>query len=198
LYSSKPSYVLGFHGLDRDVGKKILNGEENFLHSNNGYDWLGDGIYFWESSPERAKQWAEQSSKRKDSKVKEPFVLGAILDLKTCLDLLDQKWIDFLRKAQKDMFKGLKKAGHPLPSNQRWHQKDTDFKNRELDCAVIRYAVALADESGIRIDSVRSVFWEGKRLYGGAGFRTHNHIQLAIINEDCIKGIFLPRTPRTK
>ena len=42
-------------------------------------------------------------------------------------------------------------------------------------------------------DSVRAAFWEGKELYPNAGFKTQNHIQLSIINPNCIKGIFLPR-----
>jgi hypothetical protein len=45
----------------------------------------------------------------------------------------------------------------------------------------------------IKFDSVRAAFWEGEELYPQAGFKTHNHIQLSIINPDCIKGIFLPR-----
>ena len=42
-------------------------------------------------------------------------------------------------------------------------------------------------------DSVRGVFWEGDDLYPGAGFKEKNHIQIAIINPNCIKGFFLPR-----
>lgn len=193
MYTSKPSYILAFHGLDEDIGRKILNGVNDFQHSHNQYDWLGDGIYFWESSPERARQWAIQESKRDGSKIKKPFVLGAILDLKTCLDLLDQKWIDFLSEAYQEMKVAIETDGGILPQNQAWNTHDTDFKKRELDCAVIRFAVELAKERGRDIDSVRSVFWEGDKLYTDSGFRAHNHIQLAIINPDCIKGIFLPR-----
>ena len=96
MYSSKPSYVLGFHGLDEEIGKKVLNGELTLRHSQNSYDWLGHGVYFWESSPERAYQFAEQSSQRQQSTVKKPFVIGAVIDLGVCLDLLDKKWLDFL------------------------------------------------------------------------------------------------------
>lgn len=45
----------------------------------------------------------------------------------------------------------------------------------------------------MEFDSVRAAFWEGKPLYEGASFKTENHIQLAILNPNCIKGIFLPR-----
>ena len=65
--------------------------------------------------------------------------------------------------------------------------------NRQLDCSVIRYAHEIAKERGIVFDSVRAAFLEGRKLYPNAGFRKHNHIQIAILNPNCIKGIFLPR-----
>jgi hypothetical protein len=43
------------------------------------------------------------------------------------------------------------------------------------------------------MDSVRAAFLEGEPLYPGSMFRKQNHIQIAIINPNCIKGIFLPR-----
>ncbi|MBT9099997.1 hypothetical protein KFZ76_20050 [Methylovulum psychrotolerans] len=190
MYSSKPSFVLGFHGLDQTVGKKVLNGEDMLRPSTNSYDWLGSGVYFWENSPERARQYAEQASQRKNSTIKNPFVIGAVLDLGHCFDLLDKKWLDFLRVAYNDMLESLEK--HTLPTNQPFGKSDLELKKRELDCAVIRYALKFAQED-IKFDSVRAVFWEGEALYPGAGFRTHNHIQIAIINPNCIKGLFLPR-----
>ena len=70
---------------------------------------------------------------------------------------------------------------------------DFDFKKRELDCAVIRWAHTLATNSGQTFDTVRAAFWEGKELYPNAGFKSQNHIQIAVLNPNCIKGIFLPR-----
>ncbi len=54
----------------------------------------------------------------------------------------------------------------------------------------------LAEEQGVTFDSVRAAFWEGKDLYPNAGFKKQNHIQIAIRNPDCIKGIFLPRNKK--
>lgn len=193
MYSSKPAYVFGFHGLDKTVGLSILNNQDYLKHSNNAYDWLGHGVYFWENNYERAKQYAEQDSKRKNSSIKTPFVIGAILDLGYCLDLLDQKWLDFLAFAYDSLKFSNESLGKELPTNQPFGANDFDFKKRELDCAVIRYAHELADKEGYSFDSVRAAFWEGEELYPGAGFRTHNHIQIAVINPNCIKGIFLPR-----
>ncbi|MFZ2726272.1 MAG: hypothetical protein WAX77_08490 [Methylococcaceae bacterium] len=43
------------------------------------------------------------------------------------------------------------------------------------------------------IDSVRGMFPEGKELYNGAGFREKNHIQLCVVNPNCIIAYFQPR-----
>lgn len=194
MYIQNPSYVLGFHGLDEAIGRKILNGEDTLKHSTNDYDWLGHGVYFWENSPERAKQWAKTSSKRTASSVKKPFVIGAIIDLGTCFDLLDKYWIDRLADAYEQLSLALQESGHAIPENQPWTKNDTDFKKRDLDCAVIRFAIQLAELDGIKIDSVRAAFWEGEPVYPGAGFRSHNHIQICVINiENCIKGVFIPQ-----
>lgn len=193
MYSSKPSIVYGFHGIDKSSAFKILTQEDSFRHSNNKYDWLGNGVYFWENNLERAKQYAIQDSKRPTSSVKEPFVLGAVLELGNCLDLLDQKYNDFLKVAYQQLKQDLDAEGIELPMNKHFNSKDFDFKARELDCAVIRYACALAEDAGEPFDSIRAAFIEGDVLYEGAKFYSENHIQLAIINPDCIKGIFLPR-----
>lgn len=193
MYSTKPAYVFGFHGLDKDVGKAVLNGKTELKHSTNAYDWLGHGVYFWENSYERARQYAVEDSQRKHSKIKTPFVIGAIIDLGECLDLLDKKCLDLLAVAYKEMALTLSEAGEDLPTNAPFGSTDFDFKKRELDCAVIRYAIEMAADDGIKFDSVRAAFWEGEELYPNAGFKTHNHIQLCIINPDCIKGVFLPR-----
>ncbi|WAJ72283.1 hypothetical protein [Catenovulum adriaticum] len=193
MYSSKPAIVYGFHGLDKNTALNILLQEDNFRHSTNKYDWLGSGVYFWENNLERAKQYAIQDSKRKNSSIEKPFVLGAVIELGNCLDLLDQKYNDFLKVAYTQLKQDLEAEGIEIPINKRFSSNDFDFKARELDCAVIRYACALAEDAGEPFDSVRAAFIEGNPLYEGARFYSENHIQLAIINPDCIKGIFLPR-----
>lgn len=193
MYSRRPSFVFGFHGLDRALAFDILNGKTPFRHSNNSYDWLGHGIYFWENSLERARQYAEEDSRRKRSPIKEPFVLGAVIDLGECLDLLDQKYLDLVRESYLQLRDVLAAKGQELPTNRDFSTGDFDFKRRELDCAVIRYTHQLAAEQGVRFDTVRAAFWEGEPLYEAAGFRRQNHIQIAVINPDCIKGVFLPR-----
>lgn len=193
MYSSKPAFVYGFHGLDKSVAFDILNQKTDFKPSNNNYDWLGEGVYFWENNYARAKEYAEVAAQRTGSTIKDPFVLGSIIDLGNCLDLLDQKYLDFLKIAYESLKAYLASQNRELPTNSAFGPNDFDFKKRELDCAVIRYAHQLAEESGEKFDSVRAAFWEGEELYPSAGFRKGNHIQIAILNQNCIKGVFLPR-----
>lgn len=194
MYLSKPSVIYGFHAIDRSAGLRILNQKDQFEHSSNEYDWLGPGIYFWENNLERARQYAQQDSERSDSKIKEPFVLGAVLELGNCLDLLDQKYNDFLKDTYSRLKNALSEQGRPLPSNRKIGEDDFDFKARELDCSVIRYACTLSKKEHDKpFDSVRAAFIEGNPIYEGARFFSENHIQIAIINPNCIKGIFLPR-----
>ncbi len=193
MYSAKPTFVYGFHGTDKTIALQILNKKTDFKPSNNNYDWLGNGVYFWENNYARAEEYAEIDSQRADSKIKKPFVLGAMIDLGNCLDLLDQKHLDFLSLAFESFKKDFEERGVALPVNSSFGADDFDFKKRELDCAVIRYAHELAEKEGTRFDSVRAAFWEGEELYPGAGFKKGNHIQIAVLNPDCIKGVFLPR-----
>ena len=58
----RPKNSLGplvlFHGCDKDVAEAVLSGQATLQPSENDYDWLGNGIYFWVDSPERALSWA--------------------------------------------------------------------------------------------------------------------------------------------
>ena len=54
LYSRRSNLIIGFHGCDESVVRKVVNGEENLIPSTNDYDWLGNGIYFWENNEARA------------------------------------------------------------------------------------------------------------------------------------------------
>ncbi len=39
------TWVLGYHGCDRDVGEDVLKGRITLRASENPWDWLGTGIY---------------------------------------------------------------------------------------------------------------------------------------------------------
>lgn len=202
LYQHLPGLVLGFHGCDAEIGERLLRGEIAHLDpSTNKHDWLGNGIYFWENDPLRAWEFAEDQKKKPHTSkghVKTPFVLGAVIDLGLCLNLADRTALDELKVAQRVLRATYQQSGEPPPKNV-----GKDMGARFLDRAAIEMLHALrkrvsdeaeaAGEPGLpQYDSVRSPFPEGGPLYRGAGFRSRNHIQIAVRNLACIKGYFRP------
>ena len=189
LYEYQPSFILGFHGCDASVGEKILqSGKEHLRPSEKAYDWLGHGIYFWEGSVARAMEWAQE--RKEMGIIKQPFVLGAIIDLRHCLDLFDRAAASQVRFAYDSLVQMTASAGGKLPTNVG---PTPDKAGRALDCAVMNLLHSLREGGGLeRYDSVRGPFLEGDRIYDGAGFRSHTHIQIAVRDLRCIKGYFRP------
>lgn len=177
-YSDLPSLILGFHGCDHAVAKAVVNDRIPLKVSTNTYDWLGSGIYFWENSPERAMEWAQDHAAA--GKLKKPAVIGAVIDPGLCLDLLDRHGLKLVQQTHKSLLAAARLAGTPLPVNRKGRQ--------DLDCAVIN---GVHTEHG-PFDTVRAAFFEGEPLYKGSGFRTKNHIQICVRNVAVIKACFHP------
>lgn len=193
MYSTRPNLTLGFHGCEKSEQEKLLLNTGYIKKSTDSYDWLGHGMYFWENNPERARLWADQ--KKLSGTLLEPAVVGAVIDLGRCLDLLDSRNIDLLKNSFMLFKSDSEKLAKPVPRNVN-HPKDpgSDKVLRYLDCAVIEYTHSfLKSRKEAPFDSVRAAFIEGEPIYPGAGFNSKTHIQFCIINPFCIKGIFLPR-----
>ncbi len=190
MYTSRVGLTLGFHGTDEKIVEAVLTGQKDLKPSANSYDWLGNGIYFWDNSPSRALAWATELKKQKESSIEKPAVIGAILDLGYCLDLLDYKNLALLKMGHDLLKTSFRESLSRLPSNSGASE---DLPQRDLDCAVIETLHESLEKSGNEpFDSTRGVFWEGKTLFPKAGFREKNHIQICIRNLNCIKGYFLP------
>jgi hypothetical protein len=186
MYSKKNNLILGFHGCRKEILKDILDQSIQMKPSNNDYDWLGSGMYFWENDLNRAQKWAEDKYKE------EAAVIGAVLNLGKCLDFLDSTNLVLLEPAYERFKQSFDSAGYTqMPENSSL--KDGCPLNRKLDCAIINLIIQDAIRQQAAFDSVRGVFWEGKEPYPSAGFKEANHIQINIINPNCIKGFFLPR-----
>jgi hypothetical protein len=193
MYSTRSGLVLGFHGCDESVVQEVLNAKTILKQSSNNYDWLGHGIYFWENSPSRAMEFAEHLQKfpnKSKGTVRKPAVIGAVIDLGACFDLLDYQNLQLLKTGYQIL---LKTEKHEIPQNKSIGSLG-ELLLRDLDCAVIEavhFSKKLSNQQPF--DSVRSVFYEGNELYPNAGFREKDHIQICVRNPNCIKGFFLPR-----
>jgi hypothetical protein len=185
----QPFQITGFHSCDKEVGLNILNGKDQLKESTNAWDWLGPGIYFWEQNPARALEYAVSSaegSQKNKIRIKTPFVVGAIIELGNCLNLLEPASINIVKDAYTALLQVAEKSGEPIPVNKE--------ANRKLDCAVIRYLHQANKQKDLQpYDTIRCAFIEGDEIYPNSNFTDRLHIEICVLNPDLIKGYFLPR-----
>lgn len=182
---SRTGLVLGYHGCDHDIAEKLLKGKP-FALSKNDYDWLGAGAYFWENDPVRAYHWSVDAIVRREKDAKgrrkpKPGVVGAVIDLGLCLDLTTQASLDVIRTAHDELMKVYAATGETAPENK-------GQLLRGLDCAVLNFLYQSMPEP--QFQTARGMFLEGKPLYPGALIQSKTHVQLAVRDLACIRGVF--------
>lgn len=188
FHTNLPNITIGYHGCDQDIGESLLAGQP-FEFSNNKWDWLGPGIYFWESNPRRAMSFIKEQQARR--KIDEPFVVGAAFSLGNCIDTLSENCLEGLQQAYQKLKILMDATKTPMPVNKG----GSDLLLRELDCAVINTLHSMIKkECQPTIDSLRGLYHEGGPLYLGSGFYRKSHVQICITNIDCIKGVFRVKT----
>jgi len=163
--------VVAFHGTRKSTAENLVAGVP-FDHSENDDDWLGHGIYFWEYAPQQAWWWAERRYGTRDA-----AVVGALVRLGRCIDLLDPSNAGLLVQAHDDLNLALESAGQTLKKNANNH--------KYRDCAVFNYLFATLKQSNFEPDSTRAVFvplrakglprlWDRSGVFGGA------HVQISV------------------
>lgn len=159
--------------------------------SRNPYDWLGYGIYFWQNNYERAWEFAQYPPGK--PKLTRPSVLGAVLDLGNCLDLVDKKHLEMVKVAF--TYRSSKENEREAPSQKnKPAANSSDLLLRYLDCSVMEDLHTMQNDfQQTPYDSVRGVFVEGKPVYEGAGIYDKTHVQICIRNPNCVRGYFCPR-----
>ncbi len=181
--------VLGFHGCSKSLALQLINGKDELKPSNNPWDWLGPGIYFWEQDPARGLEYASEaaSGKQKNKTAPEdPFVVGAVIQLGNCLNLVESTALDILAESYKGLKSVTTTLGIPMFENKG--------RNRALDCAVIKHIHEANRQAGKPpYDTIRCAFPEGGEAYPGAMISKRLHIQICVCNPELIKAYFLPR-----
>jgi hypothetical protein len=177
--------IIAYHGCDESVVKRVLWTGEPLSKSENDYDWLGYGIYFWEFGPERALEWAHEQKKRDPKRIKKPAVLGAVIQLGNCFDLLDTRYTKTLAEAHEAFVDTRRQSHLAIPHNRGLLH--------DLDCSVINFALPrLESVTGVRFQSVRGCFQEGVPAFAESEIRMKSHVQVAVRDPDCILGYFRP------
>lgn len=186
--------VVGYHGCDAAVVDRVLAGKARLKLSSNAYDWLGEGIYFWEHGPQRAYEWANEQARLGAGRVRNPAVLAARIDLGVCLDLLDTANTRLLGKWYAKFRRFVRQKGVLMPQN--WDAAGSrrgDKVLRYRDCAVIDYTLSsLVETESVQYQTVRGVFLEGRPAFPGSKIALKSHIQIAVRDPACIVGVFGP------
>lgn len=179
--------LIAFHGCDLDFALRLVSGRMQMQPSMNPYDWLGNGFYGWEDSPERGLAWAQEGAR--EGRIKKPAIVGMVIDPGNCLNLVEQESLDLVRQAYENYRQTCVGSGIKEERN-----RGVGLRARYLDCAVFEMLHSYRAAQGLQpFDTVRGFFVEGSELYPGAGLRDRDHVQICVRNPQCIKGYFLPK-----
>lgn len=170
--------VVGYHGTTRAIAESIVTGGA-FEPSQNDDDWLGHGIYFWEYAPQQAYNWAV----KRYGKDKDVAVLGSMIRLGNCFDLLDPINTNLLKYAHSIV----EETAQPVPKNFN--------SKKRLDCAVFETLYKIQEEFNNEIiDTARAVYvptGNKTRLWKSSWLYEETHVQLCVRNEENILGTWI-------
>jgi hypothetical protein len=166
--------IRGYHGTSATHAAVILR--DGFVPSDNDYDCLGNGVYFFEDGLAQARTWAKRAHPS------EPAVVQADVRLEDCMDLKDSLgWVPLLAQAHDEVLRVSREQGLPLPRQTSGHHR--------LDRVVIELTVTILEREGIRIRAVRGVFAEGAPAFPGSFLSEGSHVQVAVRDTDLISNV---------
>lgn len=168
--------IRGYHATDRDSAERIFT--HGFKVSQNEYDWLGWGIYFFQDTKRYAKYWAE--NERAEGLIKDPVIIGANIEYTGFLDLLEKQDRELL----KQFYRLLESSNYlevaQARARQPQHKPGAPPSAHPLDCLVIQRTTSIADKNRIRIRAIRAIFFEGAPIYQNSHIFDRQHIQIAV------------------
>lgn len=191
--------LVGYHGCDAVVRDDLVTQRLKQLdHSQNPYDWLGPGAYFFEGDLQRALLFAEASAAHPEKMftqrpIATPAAVGVVLCVSSWLDMTTQEGLGEFSLALEGMKVAFQSEGKDLPANRPAADDDVDIIYRALDSAVFSFMHEIREHRQLApFDAVRGAFPQGAPMAENSGFRQHTHLQIAVRNNDCIVGWFLP------
>ena len=166
--------VDGFHGTTEANAESIL--ENGFNPSENPYDWLGGGVYFFQDAPHAAHDYAKKYCREHGG---EPAVLRSQIRLASCADLFDTELNDIFGA----IYEKYSQVNESIPVNRGGY--------RPLDRTVMDYAcLILKEDYNARVQCVRAIFIEvdeEERLFPGSLIYRTSHVQIAVRDTTLIK-----------
>jgi hypothetical protein len=171
--------IIAFHGTTVAEADRLVDGQP-FSRSGKATEWLGQGVYFWEYAPKQAWWWA-----RSVRKYTEPAVVGAMIRLGNCLDLLDPENVRLLRRVYDNLVPNWRAEGEAVPRNV--------LSNKSLDCSILNWFYQDSDTIGPGIETSRGVYVptnKAKRVWPGSWIYEEAHIQVCVRNPKNILAVW--------
>lgn len=183
--------LLAYHGCDITTRDELVARHMPTLDSsNNVYDWLGPGIYFFENDPQRAMNFAKASAQHPDRMytkrpIATPAVVGAVICVTSCIDMSNQVGLTEFSL----VLSALQAQGTTLAANDEQNPALRRLNN-QVFAAMHAFRAARGERA---YDLVRSAFVQGLPLGDSrSGFNGDNHVQLAVLKSEAIIGWFIP------
>ena len=158
--------IVAYHGTTAAAADRLVDGGE-FTPSSKIYEWLGKGVYFWEYAPRQAWWWTKEL--RRNSR---PAVVGAMIRLGNCLDLLDPANVSSLKEVYDDIIPKWRSQGIPILRNV--------LSRRSLDRAILNWVYNQSDSTSTPIETCRGVYVpaNSRRIWPGSWIHDEAHIQI--------------------
>lgn len=191
--------ILLYHATTRQRWARIQ--QDGFKMSEAPTDWLGKGVYFWQSAPRRAWAWKRclQYGKRNRASREDAIVLEykVEVDPNSWIDLFDMRWsltLGGIGAMIPSMWlaTGVLEDGSPIDGVRikklcSLNQRINAPVPRYLDCAAIEHLCRTLEVSQRKpVFAVRSVFQHLERIYPYSAFRVGDHVQVAIRRPELI------------
>ena len=135
--------LIGYHGCDITTRDGFVSGTKNPKISRNSYDWLYDGLYFFEGDCDRALKLATAASERsKQALTRQPIatpaVVGVVLDIDRIFDLSTQNGIENFSRAASLIESAYRTRGEKPPENLPAFEGDIEKLHRAFDREVCK------------------------------------------------------------
>jgi hypothetical protein len=141
-----------YHGTSKDIAVKI---KHNGFTPSEEDDYLGNGVYFFESSEWHAQQWARK-------KYSEIGVICAEIELGNCLELYKKEHQDLIKDTCKEV------------------QKKLGLKNLK-DGIIINW---ITRDFKVKVDTVKALYTIGgsKKIFPGSHFYEDTVMMICVKN----------------
>lgn len=170
----QPPEAIGYHGTRLEYAQRIL--DEDFRPSENNWEWLGHGVYFWQDAPERAFAWAKEWHGR--SGYKGPIgVVAARIQLFDFVDLLEQAGMKLVKDFASAFLDKLVDQDRRLVNEYPIHR---------LDCELFNSITNVLLSKGIEVRGFRAACVEGEPITKGSPIFDQSHVQLSVIDQTTI------------